>query len=267
MTGILLNNLRLFQFKAFSDFPEIFHFSTTREGGVSSGRYHSLNLGFKSGDNPKEVLENRNLLSDTLEISSTRLLFPNQVHSKNVRVVGDDIKDFSEEGIKEFLKETDALITGVKGICIAVKTADCVPVLLFDRKKKIIAAIHAGWRGTSQEITSLTVKTMILEAGSDPNDILAGIGPSISPAVYEVGKEVWEQFNPDFYHSNGNADSNKKFLDLWKANRSQLMQSGIPAANIESAELCTFSNSSLFFSARRDGVNTGRMATGIMLRN
>jgi len=265
MTGVLINNLQLFQFENLAESHDIFHFSTTRKGGVSSGRYSSFNLGFNSGDNPDEVKENRDILSDSLNISATKLIFPKQVHSANIKVLEEGFAQLPEEKRKEILKDTDALITNVKGLCVAIKTADCVPVLLYDRNKKIVAAIHAGWRGTAQSITSLTVKKMILEAGSDPSDILAGIGPSISPAVYEVGKEVWDQFNHDFCHENGTGH-NKKLLNLWKANFIQLTQSGIPEKNIELAELCTYSNPSLFFSARRDGAKTGRMATGIMLK-
>lgn len=264
MTGIVVNHLPLFQFRNLTEAPDIFHFSTTREGGVSSGSYQSFNLGFNSGDNPAEVIENREILSNSLNISYARLVFPKQVHSNNIRLLQDDFPELSNERKKEILQDTDALLTNVRGLCIAIKTADCVPVLLYDRNKKIIAAIHAGWRGTVQNITALTVQKMV-QKGSDPKDILAGIGPSISPSVYEVGKEVWEQFSSEFYHQNG-AGHDKRFLNLWKANFCQLTQSGIPFENIEIAELCTYSDPSLFFSARRDGIKTGRMATGIMMK-
>jgi polyphenol oxidase len=265
MIGILVNNLPLFQFRNLAESPDIFHFSTTREGGVSSGTYQSFNLGFNSGDNPTEVLENREILSNSLNIPSTKLIFPKQVHSNNIKFINQDFSELSNEEKKEILSDTDALLTDIRGLCIAIKTADCVPVLLYDRTKKIIAAIHAGWRGTVHNINALAIQMMV-QKGSDPKDILAGIGPSISPTVYEVGKEVWEQFSPEFYHRNG-ADHDKRLLNLWKANFSQLMQSGIPFENIEIAELCTYSDASLFFSARRDGIKTGRMATGIMLMN
>lgn len=266
MNGIVVNELPLFQFRNLAEFPDLFNFSTTRGGGVSSGKYQSLNLGFNSGDHPDEVIQNREILSRSLNIPSAKLVFPKQVHSANIRFLQNNFLQLSDEGRKEILKETDALITDVKGLCIAIKTADCVPVLLYDCNKKVIAAIHAGWRGTVQNITALTIQKMVKEAGSDPRDILAGIGPSISPSVYEVGKEVWEQFSPEFYHQNGSGHS-KRLLNLWKANFSQLMQSGVSFENIEIAEMCTYSDSSLFFSARRDGVNTGRMATGLMMKN
>lgn len=264
MNGVLVNDLPLFQFRNLAEFPDLFNFSTTRQGGVSSGNYQSLNLGFNSGDHPDEVFQNREILSRSLNIPSAKLVFPKQVHSANIRFLQDNFLKLSDEGRKEIMKETDALITDVKGVCIAVKTADCVPVLLYDCNKKVIAAIHAGWRGTVQNITALTIQKMVKE-GSDPGDIIAGIGPSISPSVYEVGKEVWEQFSPEFYHQNGY--DNKRLLNLWKANFSQLIQSGVRFENIEIAEMCTYSDSSLFFSARRDGVKTGRMATGIMMKN
>jgi YfiH family protein len=265
MNGIVVNDLPLFQFRNLAEFPDLFNFSTTRRGGVSSGSYQSLNLGFNSGDHPDEVIQNREILSRSLNIPSAKLIFPKQVHSPNIRFLQNNFLELSDERKKELLKETDALITDVKGLCIAIKTADCVPVLLYDCNKKVIAAIHAGWRGTVQNITALTVQKMVKEAGCNPLDIYAAIGPSISPSVYEVGSEVWEQFGPDFYHQNGS--DNKRLLNLWKANFSQLIQSGVPFENIEIAEMCTYSDSSLFFSARRDGVKTGRMATGIMMKN
>lgn len=259
-----INKLTVFKFEILSPFTELQHFSTIREGGTSTGSYHSLNLGLSSGDHPAEVLENRNILCNSLQIPYTQLILPKQTHSRNVKIIKEDFEFLTKDERQVFLRETDALITDVKGIAIAVKTADCVPILLFDHKKKIIATIHAGWRGTLSEITLITVKKMILEFGSSANDIFAGIGPSISPDVYEVGKEVWELFDP-LYHTDAK-DHTKRFLNLWKANYLQLTGSGVPAENIETAGLCTWSNPSLFYSARRDGIKTGRMATGIMLK-
>jgi YfiH family protein len=204
-------------------------------------------------------------LCNILEIKPDLIIFPKQIHSAKIKIIGNDYFDFGEHEKKNFLSETDVVITNLKGICIGIKTADCVAVLLFDQKRKVIAAIHAGWRGSVQNITSLTVKRMFSDFNSDPADIIAGIGPSISPAVYEVGSEVWSQFDQRYIQPNVSLSGDKRLLNLWKANRDQLIQVGIPTENIELAGLCTYSNPETFFSARRDGAKTGRMATGIML--
>jgi len=255
----------LLQFSNLSGFTDLFHFTTTREGGVSSENYSSLNLGFNSGDKEESIYQNRSLLCNALEINQNQIIFPKQTHSATIKTIYADFLDSKEDEKKAFLSETDAIITALKEICIGIKTADCVPVLLFDKKQRVVAAIHAGWRGTIQYITHLTVKRMISEFNSDPLDIIAGIGPSISPEVYEVGAEVWSQFDPLYYHPNGSELGDKRLLDLWKANCDQLIGAGVPPIQIELAELCTFSNPDIFFSARRDGIKTGRMATGIML--
>ena len=255
----------MLQFSNLSGFTDLMHFTTTREGGESSENYSSLNLGFNSGDKEENVYQNRTTLCNALEINQKQIIFPKQTHSATIKTICADFFDSEENEKKAFLSETDAIVTDLKGVCIGIKTADCVPVLLFDQKKKVIAAIHAGWRGTVQHITYLAVKRMIFEFKSDPGDIIAGIGPSISPDVYEVGTEVWAQFDPLYYRSNGSESNDKRLLDLWKANRDQLIGAGVPVNQIELAELCTFSNPNTFFSARRDGAKTGRMASGILL--
>jgi YfiH family protein len=265
MIPTIKNGIPLLQFSNLSAFKDLFQFTTIREGGISSDNYRSFNLGFNSGDKAERVAQNRSVLCSALEINQKQIIFPKQTHSSTIKTIYADFLDSDEYEKKIFLSETDAIVTELKGICIGIKTADCVPILLFDQKKKVIAAIHAGWRGTVQKITHLTVKRMISEFNTDPIDIFAGIGPSISPEVYEVGAEVWSQFNSQYYQPNGSGSSGKRLLDLWKANCDQLVGADVPVNQIEVAGLCTFSNSSIFFSARRDGLKTGRMATGIML--
>ena len=254
------------QFANLGKFSELLHFSTTRVGGSSTGNYSSLNLGFNSGDYPRNVIANQLLLSEVLDIDPMRMIFPKQTHTATIKTITSDFLGLDKASQKYFLNETDALITNLKGISIVVKTADCVPVLLFDSKQKVIAAVHAGWRGTVQNILLKTIQKMAEEFGSEQSDILAGIGPSISPEVYEVGEEVWKQFDPEFYRATNPAKPDKRLLDLWSANFHQLIMAGVPAHQIEIAGICTFSDPDRFFSARRDGIKTGRMATGIMIR-
>ncbi|NOQ27532.1 MAG: peptidoglycan editing factor PgeF [Bacteroidales bacterium] len=253
------NDIKYLQFKNLSDFNNLNHFSSTRIGGLSSGKLESLNLGYTVNDNPKNVSDNLDLLANTLGFERKQLVSPKQTHSANIGIVKTE---------NDIFPDTDALITKVPNLCIFIRTADCVPILLFDPVNKAIAAIHSGWKGTIQKISKLTIDLMQKEYGTNPKDIIAGIGPSIGREVYEVGSEVIEQFNKSF----GNnfcvtpiKDSKKGLLDLWKVNKKILFDSGIPENQIEIAEICTYSNPELFYSARRDGVKTGRLATGIII--
>jgi len=265
MISVVKNKLIVLQFSNLNQFDEIIHFSTTRGGGISLGNYRSLNMGFNSGDLSNDVTENRIRLCEALGISPAQIVFPKQTHTATVKTIAIGFWGLDKEAQKNFINETDAVITNLKGVCVAIKTADCVPVLLYDPKQKVVAAVHAGWRGTVQNIVLKTIRKMIKEFGTEPSDLIAGIGPSISPGVYEVGEEVWKQFDPEFCLSANPDKADKKLLDLWSANYRQLVSTGIPADQIELAETCTFSDPERFFSARRDGIRTGRMATGIMI--
>ncbi len=266
MISVTLKGLTILQFTNLNRFPELLHFSTIRTNGCSINKYSTLNLGFNSGDLPINVRENRNLLCNELELNPDKLIFPKQTHTATVKIISADYFNSEEDAQKHFLNETDAVITALTGVCVAVKTADCVPVLLFDPKRGVVAAVHAGWRGTVQGIAAKTISIMSEKFGSQPSDLWAAVGPSISPDVYEVGEEVWKQFAPEFYRQVHPDRPDKRLLDLWSTNHHQLLAAGIPESQIEVARFCTFSDPDRFFSARRDGIKTGRMATGIMIR-
>ncbi len=254
------NNIKLLRFANLAKNDQVIHFSSTRVGGVSSGHLFSLNLGHTVNDSPRNVNQNLESLALAIDIKKSQIVFPKQTHSSNIGIV---------KSVNEIFPDTDALITNVPGICICVRTADCTPIILYDPVQKAIAAIHSGWKGTVQRISMRTIRIMQKEFSTKPENIIAGIGPSIGPEVYEVGPELIEQFNKLF---RGNqiitpiTDSEKGFLNLWKTNKQILIESGIPEDNIEISEMCTFSNHELFYSARRDGVKTGRHASGIMLK-
>jgi YfiH family protein len=169
---------------------------------------------------------------------------------------GKGSKDYSSA-----IDNSDALITQHPDILLMVQVADCVPILLYDPVNKVIAAIHAGWKGTVKLIVEKTIKKMVDEFGSDPKDIIAGIGPSVGPCCYEVGKEV--------IHDAGNM---KEFIDkrgrfdLWRANESQLISQGLKRSNIKIASVCTMCNKDIYFSSRASGGNTGRFGAGIILK-
>ncbi|MDA3953027.1 MAG: peptidoglycan editing factor PgeF [Bacteroidales bacterium] len=255
------NNIQYFKFNNLSEFENLIHFSSTRIGGVSSGHLFSLNLGYTVNDNPKNVTNNMELLAESVGFEKKKMVSPKQTHSANIGIVKSE---------HDIFPDSDALITNVPNICIFIRTADCVPILLFDPVKKVIAAIHSGWKGTIQKISRKTVKLMVKEYGTDPKSIIAGIGPSIGPEVYEVGSEVIEMFDNSFGKNHFVTQiegSDKGLLNLWEVNKQILIETGIPDSQIEIAEICTYSNPELFYSARRDGVKTGRLATGIILKN
>ena len=254
------NNIKLLRFTNLTKNDNIIHFSSTRAGGVSSGHLFSLNLGYTVNDTPKNVSQNLKLLATAIDIEKSQMVFPKQTHSASIGIV---------KSVHEIFPETDALITNIPGICICIKTADCTPILLYDPVQKVAAAIHSGWKGAIQKISGRTIRIMQKEFGTEPKNIIAGIGPSIGPEVYEVGPELVEMFNKSFRKSHVITpikDSEKGFLDLWKTNKQILIESGIKEDKIEISEMCTFSNSELFYSARRDKNNTGRLASGIMIK-
>lgn len=255
MNETKINDLTFFTFSNLSTDGST-HFVTGRKGGENG----NFNLGLKAGP-PGQALANRKILSDIIGIQAEGLFIPSQTHSSNVKVV--------VKGTRcENLEDTDALITNVPGICIAVLSADCVPVLLYDRQEKVVAAIHAGWRGTVARIVQATIKEMKSRFACKGENILAGIGPSICQEVYEVGKEVIDEVEKAFGRE---ADlikagvPGKGYPNLWAANKLQLLEEGIPEKNIEVAGICTFSNVNKFFSARKEPEGTGRFAAGILL--
>lgn len=259
----------LLQFESLNLYDSLLHFSTTINGGVSTGEYASFNLGMYSGDNLEDVTENRNRLAEMLHVSSGNLLFPYQTHGDSVCVIDKEFMSQDHDKQLHLLNGVDALITNEVGVCIGVGTADCVPILIFDPKNKVLAAIHAGWRGTVSKLAPKVIKIMKSRFNSEPSDLIVGIAPSISAEYFEVGDEVVEEFvhagflidDIGYY----NFDTSKFHIDLWCANELLLSQSGVRFSNIEIAGLCTYYNQDQFFSARRQGIKSGRLMTGGVL--
>jgi len=248
--------LSVFKFESFREYKDIAHFVTTREGWVSGS-----NPRF-TGDQESDYAAFRNELAASCNWDSDQFVFPRQTHSDHVVLATSSNKTTT-------ISDTDALITNEPGLFVCVQTADCVPILLFDPKQKVVAAIHAGWRGTVSKISGKTIQLMTEKFGCQPSDIIAGIGPSIHIHAYEVGPEVVESVQSKFINSPAllkpSLTEGKAYFDLWEANKTVLIESGIPEENIEVMGLCSFEHSDLFYSARRDGLDTGRMVSGIRL--
>lgn len=254
-------------YKLLSKYNEIAHFCTSREGGVSVGNYASMNLSPFAGDKPEDFEQNKQILCDKLGINPEKLIIPYQTHGTEIREIDEVYFQLSEEEKARYLNGIDAIFTKLPQVCIGVTTADCVPLQFFDPEKKVIAVAHAGWRGTCSRIAEKTIQTLVEKYDCNPIDIRVTIGPSISGNVYEVGKEVLENFkNAGFENFDIVENRNGSlFLDLWKANQLSLEKAGILPENIEIAGICTFSEHEKFFSARRLGIKSGRMLSGIML--
>jgi len=247
---------------------EIAHFCTSREGGVSVGNYASFNLSPFCGDAPESLLRNQQILYDRLDINLERLIIPYQNHGTEIRIIDDDFFQLTDESKQQYLNGIDALYTSLPGVCIGVTTADCVPLLFFDQVKQVVAAAHAGWRGTCGLIAEKTIHKLVDVFKCRLNDVLVVVGPSISSEVYEVGVDVIDSFKAAGFDVSNICEQreNSFFLDLWKANQQSLEKVGIPAENIEIAGLCTFTHPDRFFSARRLGIKSGRMLSGIMIK-
>ena len=236
-----IDNLFIGRFAELYLDPDLHHGISTRKGGSSVGPYASLNLGLKTHDELDLVKENRKLFFQSVALSTDMLSIPQQVHSDHVKCV-------TEPGIQA---DTDALITNIRGITLTVQVADCLPIYLYDPDKYCIGLVHAGWRGSAAKITSKTVYQMQKSFKTNPENIQAFLGPSIGPCCYEVGPDVITQFSTQ-YITNG-------YLDLWKCNSEQLIQSGVNPNKITISRLCTVCQSDLFFSHRASGNKTGRM--------
>ncbi len=264
------SNIPLYGFINLSKLTGVMHYVTTRDGGVSSGPYESLNLSINVGDNPDYVRFNRFKLAGELGIHRERLVFPGQVHSDNIKVIDSSYLMLTNIRKKNFLDETDALITKEPFVCLSVLVADCTPVLFYDKKKKIIAVAHSGWQGSLSNIAGKTVKKLLTDFDCTPANIYAGIGPSISPENYTIKRDVaglflntYENIKDEFIKRNSD---DKYLLDLWTLIKLQIEKEGVPGENIEMPGLCTFKNHDRFFSHRRSKGKTGRFAAGIMLK-
>jgi YfiH family protein len=275
--------LEVLELRPFRHLPWLVHGFSTREGGSSEldGR-KILNLSFLEWDQRENVVENRRRFQDALGARGLALAAMKQIHS-------DVIHHFREAPSDPC--QGDASVTNRPGILLAIQTADCVPILLVDPKRRAVATIHAGWRGTLGRIAEKTVGRMRLEFASRPQDLLAALGPSIGPCCYEVGAEFVTKFTAQFSDATEYFDEphsgeepnplqwlnmappghqpppKNVHLDLGKANRSQLLAAGLRAENIFSSDLCTACRRDLFFSYRKEGWRSGRLLSVVGIRD
>jgi YfiH family protein len=226
---------------------------TSRQGGVSAGPYEMLNLGLHVGDSAAAVLENRRRTAAALGADLGDLVFCNQSHSQD-----------------DAIAATDALVTTEPGIGLVVMVADCVPIVLYDPVARVLSCVHAGWRGTVARVSQAAVEAMAA-LGSDPAEIIAGIGPAIAPDRYQVGHEVAEQARQCF-GAHGTDDvlrpdgTGKWLFDLWNANRIVLREAGLRDGNIHLAAVPTGPPGASPFFSDRAARPCGRFAAVARLR-
>ncbi|WP_372966294.1 peptidoglycan editing factor PgeF [Marinobacter sp.] len=225
--------------------------STTRKGGVSRPPWESLNLGGHVGDNPKHVEQNRQLLARFIGLGANKIGWLNQVH-------GTRVAEMTSETLNS-CPDADASFTRQKGIVCAILTADCLPVILADRKGEVVGAAHAGWRGLCDGVLENLIDAMAV----DPSELIAWFGPSIGPKSFEVGPEVRAAFverqaeSVNAFTEQG-ARSGHFVANIYQLARLRLRRAGV--STVYGGSLCTVMDDAWFYSFRRDG-QTGRMAT------
>lgn len=242
-------------------------FSSTRHGGYSKGNYAEFNINSYGGDQEEDIRKNREALCRSLGISDDRIVMPHQVHEAKVANIDEAFLALDTEARLTALEGVDSLMTNLSGVCIGVSTADCIPLLLYDKVHHAACAIHAGWRGTVKRIVEKAVEAMAAAYGTRPSQLRAQIGPGISLDCFEVGDEVYEAFSAaGFDMSTISRREAKWHIDLPECNRQQLVAAGVPPDAIRLSGVCTYQQYHHYFSARRLGIRSGRIFTGIMLR-
>ena len=256
------------------DLDFMLHAFGTRQGGNSTGNFAGLNLSYRQGDEAGQVRANWEALALAFDIAPEQFLTVRQVHGDDVLTIDDSrlIPERDAGGPGEEREPPlcfDAIITNQPGLAIGIKTADCVPILLVDPVRRVIAAVHAGWKGTARRIVSRVCDILRRRFACRMEDLNVAIGPAIGPCCYEVDLRVWEAMGglserESFFHSPGKGG--RWMLDLALANRLQLLDAGVPEAHVQAAHLCTSCRRHLFFSHRGSGGATGRQFNFILLK-
>ncbi len=263
----IVGDLEYYTFEAFDRSGLVKHAFTTKKGGFSQGHYASLNLSYKDGEDKAITFKNFEKVTSALEINIDDMVFANQTHMINVRLV--DKKDRGN-GIlrKNVFNDIDALITNQENVCLVTFHADCVPIFLLDTKNKAIGLVHAGWRGTRGRIVANTLDKMKTHFNTNPIHIIAGIGPSICQSCFEVDEPVALEFDPGYHNfiERQLKESGVKYhINLQQINKQILTECGVSRENIEISCLCSKCLTEDFYSHRISGSKRGNMAAMIEL--
>lgn len=261
--------VKYISFPAFEETGLVRHGFSTKHGGVSQGCYTAMNLSFTRGDEPVRVEENFRRFSKTIGVTKDSLVLSDQIHDTVIRRVtaADRGKGITRAND---IKGVDGLITNEEGVTLTTFYADCVPLFFLDPVNRAVGLSHAGWRGTVAGMAAKTVSAMKEAFGTDPSELLAGIGPSIGPCCYEVSRDVIMEFEKNTNHGiiskiARKVDGEHYMLDLWEANRLFLLDAGVSDTHITVTDLCTKCHSDDFFSHRIMGTARGSLAAMISL--
>jgi YfiH family protein len=247
------SGLTYFEIPEIAKFGWTRHGFLTRKGGVSHLPYDSLNVGENNGDRKEDVYRNRDHITSTFGFTRKRLILLKQMQTDGILLIKDPVLTIPP------LLEYDAVITDASNIFLGIKTADCIPILILDPKKKVIAAVHAGRQGTALNITMKVIKKLEGEFGCSLKSLLVAIGPSIGSCCYEIDEKV---FHPEWNPFSISVKNGKWMVDLAQINIAQMKREGINEEQISWINLCTRCHSDLFFSYRREG-QTGRQLSFI----
>lgn len=251
-------------YPAFEKFPEFYHGFSTRLGGVSKGIYSSMNLSFTRGDEEEAVLENYRRIADAIGFSMEGIVCSDQTHTVHIRQVTEADKGKGVLQKKDYA-DIDGLLTNVPGITLTTFYADCVPLFFLDPVNKAAGLAHSGWRGTVGRMGEKMVRAMKDAFGSEPENLYAGIGPSICQDCYEVSADVADRFREEFQGYEEDAGllyktkPGKYQLNLWKANEIVLTEAGILREHISFPGICTCCNPEFLFSHRASQGKRGNL--------
>jgi len=253
--------LDIYKFFHFTEDTNIFHLVSTK----LKKHPYSFSQALHTGEDKKSIVINRQTL--TKEFHSDiplHFIVANQTHSDNIYIITQKTTK-GWNSLDNTIQDCDALITNVPNVVLCILTADCVPILLYDRKNNVIAAVHAGWKGTKAQIVSKTIKKMQALYASDVDEIIAGIAPSIGKCCYQVGEDVAKYFfdTPQSYKK----VNHKYMLDLPYINKEQLLRCGIKESHIEMSNICTSCKVERFFSFRKEKGCSGRFMSMIVLKD
>ncbi|MGE5395959.1 MAG: peptidoglycan editing factor PgeF [Chitinophagales bacterium] len=242
---------------------------SSRSGGVSQKPYDSLNLALHVGDQPDDVLANREILATSLGIKPKQVVCAEQVHGNQVALVGPGECGRGAFAYADALPGVDALVTDSTGVYLMEFFADCLPVFFFDPVSRVVALAHAGWKGTAGKVVQATVAAMQIKYCCQPRNLQVFIGPGVGTECYTVDQDRKNQvervftFTDNIFYSKG---SGIYTWDLQLTNQMLLMECGVPEVNIGLCRLCTSCSPDIFFSYRAAGGQTGRMAAVLGIR-
>lgn len=252
--------------------PAVRAFSTKRNAdGRWENPYEGFNITHYCGDDANHVDASRHGLCQLLGITDSHLILPHQTHGTEVIQIDNAFLQLPASEQQQQLYAKDCILTRERGVCIGVSTADCVPVLLYDASTQCVCAIHAGWRGVVGNAVGAAFRQLRQHADFDASQVRAVVGPSISQAAFEVGDEVVEAFSQAGFsiaqiaRRMPSADGTRYHIDLWAAVSQQLLREGVSLDAIQVSGICTYAEVSTFFSARRLGIRSGRIFSGILM--